>query len=57
MAQKVKITAVNGRYATTADGRQLRIIGNVNPHGTAYTDGVVVVTAFLHRISHRRQAM
>ena len=42
MAQKVKITAVNGRYATTADGRQLRIIGNVNPHGTAYTDGVVV---------------
>lgn len=42
MAEKVRITGIEGSYACTMDGRRLRIIGNVNPKRYAYTDGVVV---------------
>lgn len=42
MAQKVKILSVNGRFANTADGRNLRIIGNVRPGTFGYTDGNVI---------------
>lgn len=42
MAKQVKITSVKGNYAITADGQQLRIIGNIRPYGYGYTDGRVV---------------
>lgn len=42
MAKQVKIIRVSGNYAQTADGRSLRIIGNVRPGNYGWTDGKVL---------------
>ena len=42
MAYKVQIARIEGREAITADGKRLKIINNVIPHGYAYTDGTVI---------------